>query len=89
MTTKDKLIEKQREYIDFLQEFEGEYPYSEKLSTEISALEAEMAKEKDEPKMSARDILSKHGNWDVTGYAEWNVDCIIKAMEEYANQFKK
>jgi hypothetical protein len=37
---------------------------------------------------SAEEILHKHGNWDKAGLAEWHYKCIMRAMEEYTNQFK-
>jgi len=89
MKTK-KLIEKQRILIGFLiDSIENGFDY--KVDTqivndaqeEISALETAIAKEKDEPKMSAEDIL-----YDFTGMVWENHISVIEAMEAYANQFK-
>ena len=39
-------------------------------------------------KRTAEEILKKFGNWAENGLAEWNKDCIINAMEEYAQESK-
>lgn len=35
---------------------------------------------------TAEEILKEYGNWNKEGLAEWHKDCIIAAMEEYAQQ---
>lgn len=35
---------------------------------------------------TAEEILKEYGYWDKEGLAEWHKDCIIAAMEEYAQQ---
>ncbi len=98
MTTKDKLIEKQREYIDFL-ELQSDATCkieSHILRHEIFALESEIAKEKDEPKITAEEFMES----TPMGYIyrtnksrglnyRFSYEVVIELMEEYANQFKK
>jgi hypothetical protein len=114
MTTKDKLIEKQRELIKKLNrlseylknavEFGEDLDWEEvidhklgkikQLESEISSLEAEIAKEKDEPKMSASEVLLKHGfkvnihEHERDMLTQYFIMPILEAMEEYAAQFK-
>jgi hypothetical protein len=56
-----------------------------RLKTILSALEAEIAKEKDEPKMSAEEVLQI---LDIDLY-DHEIPNIVKAMMLYANQFKQ
>jgi hypothetical protein len=98
--TKDKLIEKQRELIEYLCHFIGIGSIAHKMvkrkKSEISSLEAEIAKEKDEPKITAEEFMES----TPMGYIyrtnksrglnyRFSYEVVIELMEEYANQFKK
>ena len=100
MTAKDKLIEKLKEYLELLKNslIYGECPldadYANSLIKEISALESEI-KEKDEPKMSAEEILAGYmyqyfpTGHIYSGYMFYEKIAVVDAMEKYANQFKQ
>jgi hypothetical protein len=60
----------------------------EVLEFEIASLEAEIAKEKDEPKMTAEEMLSKYKLYEWFKLYPGLMKSITDAMEEYANQFK-
>jgi hypothetical protein len=91
--TKDKLIEKLK---ILNKSFICDCTTCSKLREEISALEAEIAKEKDEPKMTAEEFMES----TPMGYIyrtnksrglnyRFSYEVVIELMEEYANQFKK
>jgi hypothetical protein len=101
MTTKDKLIEKQRELIKnlkfcFVPVTRDQDAIIKEVESEISSLEAEIAKEKDEPKITAEEFMES----TPMGYIyrtnksrglnyRFSYEVVIELMEEYANQFKK
>ena len=103
---KDKLIEKQREMINILNEMASFSTCitntkmmflrneKDKYESEISSLESEI-KEKDEPKMSAEEILAGYmyqyfpTGHIYSGYMFYEKIAVVDAMEKYANQFKQ
>jgi len=94
MKTKE-LIEKQRELIEYFNlwgsiKTKNDAQYVTKLGSEIATLEAEIAKRKDEPKMSAEDVLVKIIGTDdhKERGSVIHISYVLKAMECYADQFK-
>ncbi len=95
MTAKEKeLIEKLKELIDFynnknIKLTQGDKYIRGSLRFGISDLESEIAKEKDEPKQTAEEILAKYPYVIKHNVVCYEQSDALKAMEEYANQFKK
>ena len=84
MTTKDKLIEKQKEYIEAILKFKFVIPMSmyDKYESELKSLESELAKEQEPEGVTAEEIMIKYCSEGGLISIQLGKN-IIKAMEAY------